>query len=108
MTRAEMLTLPAGRELDRLVAEQMGWAIPSSMVPRYSTDITAAWEVVKVMCDWLPAWQRSKFSLQCCHPVGGHLWECYFGVDRCVAGAADTAPLAICRAALLAKMRGNA
>lgn len=120
--------MPAGRELDALVAEKvMGWtacdaneAYPRWMhgdpgdefaeagrgrgcaplttawrVPysRYSTDIAAAWEVVeKVRGDrdvWLQ-WDSETSIWGCQFFSGGH--ECF----------ADTAPLAICRAALKA------
>ena len=112
--------MPAGREMDALVAEKvMGWRmmrghwVPPEAAPetnilacptstyRYSTDIAAAWEVVE------------KVNLL--EPYGDTLWKdqrgWVFGVHD-VDGAgyayedvtviADTAPLAICRAALKA------
>lgn len=60
-----MSELVAGRDLDALVAERvMGWEAPTwhhpegwgtsdSSIPHFSTDISAAWEVVeKMRPDW--------------------------------------------------------
>jgi hypothetical protein len=105
----------AGRELDALVAEKvMGWKWigpdefndnrhltlggqkVQARIPDYSTDIAAAWDVVEKM--------RPTFNLvlECvsleynCHVARpGHL-------DEKVNVRADTAPLAICLAALKA------
>lgn len=59
----------------------------------YSTDIAAAWEVV-------------GSHLMDLHCYGGHGWECMWLAEgpesTDVFAKADTAPLAICRAALKA------
>lgn len=68
-----------------------GWPMPT---PHYSTDIAAAWTVVEAM-------QARDLRVVLDSPLGG--WECmteldnWFHVER-----ADTAPLAICLAALQA------
>jgi hypothetical protein len=103
----------AGRELDTLVAEKvMGWRrkeepsdiwclsppwvtrhgalVPFSQTPGYSTEIDAAWQVIEAMqaycCD---------FTLE----KAGSAWYAEFIVGS---AGADTAPLAICLAALAA------
>lgn len=115
-----MSDLPAGRELDALVAEKvMGWRrlpdTPEWGVPPdyttggalgwrpYSTDIAAAWEVVEKLREgWL------EVNLDCT------AFNCANTVRCCVTkqgqqhppfplyADAKTAPLAICRAALRA------
>ena len=95
----------AGRELDALVAEKvMGWTNvrfichglslrgevdgePSEKVPFYSVDIDAAWDVVEKI--------GTSFTLE-----RYNRWYVEFG-DR-YSAAADTAPHAICLAALKA------
>lgn len=118
MTRDEILALKPGRELDALVAEKvMGWTYghpcPEGMdclhwvdekgevrdykPPQYSTDISAAWEVfekngyygnvsymgVEYVCTLWSKWDDEGL-----------------GVD--VTATGNTAPEAICKAALLA------
>ena len=95
-----MIDLPAGRELDRAVALAIfGTDAPHAIMseydlPWFSTDIEAAWEVVGRLgeiCEiqWHPqsepAW-RAIIKL-----YGPDGWAAY----------GDTAPLAICRAALM-------
>lgn len=118
--------MPAGREMDALVAEKvMGWilspakwlvrdrkaiAIPGNPIgpktwedldapglPRYSTDIAAAWQVVEKLFAI-----GSFFSVE--SPNNGVGWSCGItrGRDTIEYILADSAPLAICRAALLA------
>lgn len=116
MTRDEILAMQAGREMDALVAVKvMGWELQqrfhslggytvvvdgagtdrfmwhnlpdvSSGQKRWSpsADLSAAWEVVEKM-------QSS--------PMEWYFWHCQFFGRM---GYADTAPLAICKAALLA------
>lgn len=122
MTTAELLAMPAGRELDAIVASRvMGWAsadvdtamlcasgsiaacseMTTGHVPDYSTDIAAAWLVVERIHEhghaitverWLGNPELGKwsaaFTLENGHDTG-----------QCVA---ESAPLAICRAALVA------
>jgi hypothetical protein len=109
MNKKEILAMPAGRELDALVAEKvMGWTkglkpwlMPPGFVecdvvpiPNYSTDIAAAWEVAN----------KKRVSLS---PVLGDQlkvvgWraEVHDFVYSCGHFDAPDAPLAICRAAL--------
>ena len=113
--------LPAGRALDALVAEkvmddpvdrqivdQHGFEIilcrSRLVLPRFSTDIAAAWTVIERLCPD----HDGEFHLE--RNVDGHQgtgWEAHFGYHtgnscRNVYANADTAPLAICRAALRA------
>lgn len=125
MTEDEIRNLPAGREMDALVAQQLfGWMfIASNFVhnleygtmippngwkrdnfipdecPHYSTDIAAAWEVVEKMRGMALAMTMGK---------GDDAYQCRIFDGRIAPEAyrvlvsAETAPLAICRAALLA------
>jgi hypothetical protein len=102
-------TLSAGRELDALVAEKvMGWTIYDDGIMDQgakgrtwasewhpSTDIAAAWEVV----------EKVQQATGCSAVVQKHAraYECWFiGSGQKETQWADTAPLAICRAALKA------
>lgn len=115
--------MPAGREMDSLIAERvMGWTVfygehngydllddeiangyppdeePEGVpfeIPNYSTDIAAAWEVVEKM----------KNYLFVCGRTDDGIWEAYFfpvnsGIGKLSEAHGDTAPSAICRAAL--------
>lgn len=105
LTVDEIKALPAGRELDAMIWHQvmhpnaakgvearcaeLGWT-----APKYSTHIAAAWDVLEKVQE-----------IGCLQNSGGFGWRCeicatYPGGPEC-AGEADTAPLAICRAALL-------
>jgi hypothetical protein len=120
--------MPAGRELDALVAEKvMGWTLcdrvamgwgdgppvfatgedpyddtarPSRQDWRPSEDIAAAWEVVE---NWRNRCNGEGVVLLSWH---SEEWVCELGIWGVESGfrhaPADTAPLAICRAALLA------
>jgi hypothetical protein len=113
LTRDEILEMEAGEEIDKLVAEKvMGWYVSSyGLVDREhkpgdvflgdvcecwspSFSISAAWEVVnklKEQSDIVDVWHESWE------------WHCDIGsYGDCQTVKADTAPLAICRAALLA------
>jgi hypothetical protein len=161
MTRDEILNMPAGREMDALVAEKvMGWKdvimgrddyggepVPREYNPRpeyqdeyvifkhvlnYSTDIAAAWQVVeKVDLMIIPiavyssaaAWDEPKIlpiktwwaALRTFSDPSIFLpieeydkeWKGWVNlIDQSITldMVAETAPLAICRAALLAVM----
>lgn len=100
--------LQAGREIDALVVERvMGWKVAKpeaaalrfvtmgdtlhpNHVPHYSTDIAAAWEVVEAL--------RARFVFEMYDREDGS-YVVKFGQE---VKRADTAPLAICRAALAA------
>jgi hypothetical protein len=112
MTRDEILNMPAGRELDALVWMALHGQEPNILVcrhvdgdyqphagypsghispPHYSTDIAAAWEVDKVT------------EIAMLNKVHG-TWEAYCftpSKERSLCGKDKSAPLAICRAALL-------
>lgn len=126
------LTLPAGRDLDAIIAEGiMGWTdcdpakrveeletgelvgigegtapgkwFPKfkarQLIPAYSTDIAAAWTVVEY---W-----KAKHHEVCLEHEGcpTELWDFTIykgGVFGPFRAAGETAPLAICRAALMA------
>lgn len=110
--------LPAGRELDALVAEKvMGWRLRENMgaaggrcwatgrtdggsygsgvypefeLPEFSMDMNAAWKVVTA----------SNTRLDLFGPAWRGLWTASFSPHPTAQG--ETAPLAICRAALKA------
>jgi hypothetical protein len=72
-------------------------------LPKFSTDIQAAWEVVEKLANEPFAWHIESINLE-----GGRVtwWACLWGdvPDGSIAeysAKADTVPLAICRAALL-------
>lgn len=118
-----MTELTAGRELDALIAEKvMGWkldyefadsigapTVPAlrdqydewGMLPEFSTDISAAWQVVKRLAD-------SGFNVTISRVLDWRdKYECYlvkenWRDDERICKGADTAPLAICLAALKA------
>ena len=129
MNRDEILRMEAGREMDALVAEKVmdrtvmggfgGTALrvvyhgkdTPAPLPYYSTNIAQAWEVVKRL-DLLRDYVLGQF------PDGGtYTWEvgrrdASLIMGRCcpvmhVLAMGLTAPLAICRAALLAVMEAN-
>jgi hypothetical protein len=107
MTREEILAMPAGRELDAIVAKAIGyvsltthWNPIDNMygtLPHYSTDISAAWEVVeKLQQDFMFI---DIFSTSDSYNVL---------VTNGDAVNAEKAPEAICKAALIAVMEGQA
>jgi hypothetical protein len=97
MTREEILNMPAGREMDALIAEKVidpDWVKLKNLCPHYSTDIAAAWELVEKM---------KYFTLY----RGDGYWECEYSGQYLESIDAETAPLAICRAALLAVIESD-
>jgi hypothetical protein len=119
MNKEELLNMQAGYEMDLLVAEKlMGWkwfhyeeasyfrrndvfdyviivdklrgqtCVFNNSLPKFSTEISAAWEVIEKL-------GLTDFSIE---KVGDH-----YCVNLVIESAcAETAPLAICRAALMA------
>jgi hypothetical protein len=84
------------------VAEKFPAVYPSQGLPPFSTDIAAAWLVVEKFLD------QHDFDLNNLMDNDGE-WMATIkplNSDEYVMAKADTAPLAICRAALLAR-RGN-
>jgi len=118
MTRDEVLAMKPGRELDARVAEKvMGWTYghpcPEGMdclhwvdekgevrdhkPPQYSTDISAAWEVLEKFF-WVQVTANPP-----------HIWKATVITSPAKGSVAATAkgftaPEAICKAALLAVM----
>jgi len=117
MTRDEILNIPSGRELDVLVAKQifgfgvMVWINHPDIDPKvvtpdeidllhYSTDIAAAWEVVN---HFVSRRKRPKIDR-----VAENEWRVQLDdFDENAVAYSSSAPLAICRAALLAVMENE-
>jgi hypothetical protein len=110
MTRDEILNMKAGDDMNALVAteifkmeeshEPSWWWLDGMMeeLPDYSTDIGAAWKVVEEV-----AGPESLFSATVVGQYAGGQWRCLFSnAFDAFDVTAETAPLAICRAALLA------
>lgn len=133
MTRDEILNMPAGYEMNKLIAEHIfGMWIEENHgmaggfywvgngvqfgdmrvqnVPDYSTDISAAWEVYeKIISDCKSNNGEPDFFMlnayQACPERGWYIakiWAHYDGDIVEFELTAPSAPLAICRAALLA------
>ncbi|MHA7967713.1 BC1872 family protein [Paenibacillus sp. CAU 1782] len=115
LTEQQIRDMDPGRELDRLIATQiMGCEIDEridiyfqgkkwSPIPEYSTDISAAWEVVE---------KCNEVKVKRYETMGGHCYFCKIEVESTegwdeVIETGDTAPEAICKAALIAHMRGG-
>ena len=123
MNAEQIRQMEAGRELDTLVMEVvMGytreereflpsqhWAWvkpdekPTYLLPQFSRDMTAAWEVVEKVhsMGWFTdlCWRDDVIH-------GRIVWAMDFvtNAGKCVSADSESAPLAICRAALLAVM----
>ncbi len=96
MSRDEILAMPAGREINALIAKNV---IKSRRVKHYSTDIAAAWEVMEAMRkNGVLSEYDSRFGYRFV------FWDYTKNPQRPFEATAETAPLAICRAALLAMM----
>ncbi len=117
MTRDDILNMPASREMDALIANMvMGWKWVTTQrmadgeltgisrdeggvtyvdtVPNYSKGLSAAWEVVNI-CHQYKIGSPSNL---------GNTFAFVQLRMKSAQATADTAPLAICRAALLAVM----
>jgi hypothetical protein len=105
MTKEEILAMEAGRELNYLVAKHIFNMDNTDYIP-YSENISAAWEVVEKI-------GQNKFKVEILRSSDGK----YFATCKKVGSVsdklfevyakADTAPEAICKAALLAVMEDN-
>ena len=99
--REAILAMPAGPELDELIERHIfGWKgtrIPD--LPAYSTSIADAWKIVEQMEHCIDhdsmAFNKSRGKYHCWFVVP-------FGLSEKRMATADTAPLAISKAALLA------
>ena len=113
--------MPAGREMDALIAEKvMGWEIwncqwsdkktelliCNAIDFEPSTDIAAAWEVVEKIKDTnMDSYKygANSFELSRNRPMQpSRLYACRFNSNNNGYSYAETASLAICRAALKA------
>jgi len=103
-------TVPAGPELDALIGEKVMGHRPGDPIPLYSTDIAAAWTVAEAMihkdgvyfgCPHFKHKHQNLASLG--YPEGTECWYCVINTKLLnkVVICAETAPLAICRVALL-------
>ena len=103
-------TVPEGPELDAVIAEKVMGLARDRSIPPYSTDIASAWTVVETMirkdgvyfgCPHFKHKHQNLASLG--YPEGTECWYCVLNTKLLnkVVLCADTAPLAICRAALL-------
>ena len=102
--------LAAGREMDREIGQRVMGLPSDSLAPAYSSDIAAAWSVVEklVRADDLyfgaPHYKSRRQSLgPLGYPVGTECWYCVINSKTFnkVVICADSAALAICRAALV-------
>lgn len=113
MTREEILALPTGKKLDALVAEKvMGWEakpgrayywtgkdrVVRSVFYQFSTDISAAWELLCKFKTHQVTFHENGFYQQ-----SDMKYRVIIAKNQHVAYA-NTAPEAICKAALLAVM----
>jgi hypothetical protein len=106
----EVRSLQAGCEMDREIAERIMGLSSRSNIPPYSSDIKAAWSVVEKMVRSedmyfsAPHYKAKRQSLgPLGYPIGTECWYCVLNnkTFNKVVICADTAPLAICRAALV-------
>jgi hypothetical protein len=98
LTREQILAMPAGPELDALI-EQHVFGLPVDWSEDYSTNIAAAWSVVEKI-----ARQGTLLSIAV-GPYGDQGAKTSVMVFGMGGGVVDaSAPLAICRAALLAQL----
>lgn len=127
MTREEILNMPAGREMDVLIAETVlclqvikdplafyvyEGGLEMCLMPFYSIDIKAAWDVVEKIVELSGAdfTVGNRQSLKqgaarsCIAKIQYGSFE-YDNPDLLLYVVSDTAPLAICRAALLAVIK---
>jgi len=110
MTNEEIDKLEAGREMDALVAEVMGWRdcegywedekVIHTDVGGWcpSQDISAAWDVLHLghPCGWFDSYYLMRYGNG--YAIAGHS-------THLIIAEAPTAPLAICRARLKAAVR---
>jgi hypothetical protein len=102
MERDEILNMPAGTKMNQLV----WWKIfdmepypPNNdmlLLPDYSHEIAPAWSIIEKLVDGTP----NDFELRT--TIRGWRCDLYLGSAN-----AETAPLAICRAGLIAVLAGS-
>lgn len=103
MTRDEILAMEAGKGLDTLVANDLG--VPYIVVTnkqeerlRYSTDISAAWQLLEA---------TTAFTLQRLGLESSYSATLVFSRGMPSVVSDKTMPEAICKAALLAKLEAK-
>jgi len=108
--------LPAGRELDDLIAEHvMGWTKTAAgswrdengilQVQMFSTKIGAAWQVHTLACSWIFSKRKRYFETlqELASAWAGLSWpDVRLAWPDVLSVLCDDMPLAICRAALKA------
>ena len=108
MNQDEILNMPAGREMDVLIAESFGLiknvGTPLELILPFSTNLLAAWEVTEKLSD---EWDFAIVNNQ----NFGKYPDLHYGFRlqaigedshiKTIFALGETAPLAICRAALL-------
>lgn len=112
MTRDEILNMPAGTKMNQLIWWKIFDMYPTppnndiKLLPDYSGDMNVAWSVVEKLEKSEPETLCNISRISENGQRDGLEWHCHL---RCIGGngkyfyaIADTAPLAICRAALLA------
>jgi hypothetical protein len=121
MTRDEILKMEAGREMDALIHwlffitnkddGYSHWKENTQLIIYYySIDIAAAWKVVEKVTDVDSETNKFRIDkLEWAGPWQAMFVDEYYNITngkegKCFDVIADTAPLAICRAALLAVM----
>jgi hypothetical protein len=122
-TKEEILEMKPGNDLDSLVAEKIiGYKITTghtgekyldgfsiSKIPSYSKDISAAWEVVKKMSLlsrlWLSGSCNKWYVLEIEHNEWGEPGRV---LEDVIPGGCNSAPEAICKAALLMVLKREA
>jgi len=103
MNKEEILAMEAGDKLDEVVSRLVMdyyWVLR----PRYSTNILAAWQIVdRLVSEYYEfqlrtVYHHGKWHWYCSFEAPEDLGESYFSFED------DTAPIAICKVALLAKL----
>ena len=125
MNRDEILNMPAGYEINKLVAiNVMGWALVNNhgaaggkfwighggsfgdisemYLPDFSGDMNVAWSVVDAMCKKHFRYEIGGNFMGLAHKYAAFDNEQWADKNPLYKAWADTMPLAICRAALLA------
>lgn len=105
MTRDEIMNMPAGREMDELIGKIIYQdALSFYVLPNYSTDIRAAWDVVeKIKEKTFGVYWKDRPDIEDWCIVLNAV-DSYSGAE---AVYGETFPLAICRAALLVESNGQ-
>lgn len=127
MTREDILNMPAGREMDALIAVLLGWRIDDmtatsptgssnsrhkgddNWLPYYSDSTDDAWRVVEALEANQNEYLTDILRVSKDGTKAGLEWAVRIraiGINYDVVVCASTFPLAICRAALFASMDG--